>query len=199
MQTSQEKNKRQAGRVSDEQLAKAAQADDKQAMEALLLRYAGAVRSIARGYFLVGGDTEDLIQEGMIGLYNAINDYEEGSSRFKTFAHLCITRRILDAVKASGRQKNQPLNNYVSLFDEQLGALTQDDPLSEMIHREDGEEFFRTMNEVLSDLEFRILMMYMKGMSTADICKLTKKNEKSVDNALQRSKKKLQKAFVDKE
>ena len=79
--------------------------------------------------------------------------------------------------------------------DEELDMLTQNDPLSEMIHREDDEEFFRKMSEVLSDLEFRILTMYMKGMSTADICRITKKNEKSVDNALQRSKKKLQKAF----
>ena len=195
MQDMEAKNKKTPQQVSDEQLVKAAQADDKQAMETLLLRYAGMVRSIARGYFLVGGDTEDLIQEGMIGLYQAINDFMSDTSRFKTFARLCITRRILDAVKASGRQKNQPLNNYVSLFDEELDMLTQDDPLSEMIHREDDEEFFRKMSEVLSDLEFRILTMYMKGMSTADICRITKKNEKSVDNALQRSKKKLQKAF----
>lgn len=195
MQENQAKNKRSPQQVSDEQLVTAAQADDKQAMETLLLRYAGTVRSIARGYFLVGGDTEDLIQEGMIGLYQAISDYTDRTARFKTFARVCITRRILDAVKASGRQKNQPLNNYVSLFDEELDTLTQDDPLSEMIHRENDEEFFHKMNEVLSDLEFRILMMYMKGMSTADICRITKKNEKSVDNALQRSKKKLQKAF----
>lgn len=195
MQEMEAKNKKTPVQVSDEQLVKAAQAGDKQSMETLLLRYAGTVRSIARGYFLAGGDTEDLIQEGMIGLYQAINDCETDTARFKTFARLCITRRILDAVKASGRQKNQPLNNYVSLFDEELDMLTQHDPLSEMIHREDGEEFFRKMSEVLSDLEFRILTMYMKGMSTADICRITKKNEKSVDNALQRSKKKLQKAF----
>lgn len=192
-----EKNKKTQGQVSDEQLIAAAKSDDKQAMETLLLRYTGLVRSIARGYFLLGGDTEDLIQEGMIGLYNAVSDYdcESGGSRFKTFARICITRRILDAVKASGRQKNQPLNNYVSLFDEGVDLLTEEDPLSEMIHREDGEELFRKMNEVLSDLEFRIMMMYMKGMSTAEICKMAKKDEKSVDNALQRSKKKLQKAF----
>ena len=153
------------------------------------------VRSIARGYFLVGGDTEDLIQEGMIGLYGAVSDYEEGTTRFKTFARLCITRRILDAVKASGRQKNQPLNNYVSFVEEDMEFLTGGDPLEEMIHRENDEESFRKMNEVLSDLEFRILMLYVKGLSTAEICKITKKNAKSVDNALQRNRKKLQKAF----
>ena len=98
-------------------------------------------------------------------------------------------------MKASGRQKNHPLNNYVSLFEEEVDVSTEEDPLSQMIHREDDEEFFRKMSEVLSDLEFRIMMMYMKGMSAAEICKITKRNEKSVDNALQRSKKKLQKAF----
>ena len=196
MQEKNTKTKKEIGQISDEQLVSKAKADDKQAMETLLLRYTGMVRSIARGYFLAGGDTEDLIQEGMIGLYGAIGDYnKEGGMRFKSFARLCITRRILDAVKASGRQKNQPLNNYVSFVDEDMELAMGEDPLEEMIHRENDEEFFRKMNEVLSDLEFRILMLYMKGMNTAEICKITKKNEKGVDNALQRSKKKLQKAF----
>ena len=164
MQKKGVKTEKEEGQVSDEQLAREAKLGEKQAMEALLLRYAGVVRSIARGYFLAGGDTEDLIQEGMIGLYNAIGDYvQDGGMRFKNFARLCITRRILDAVKASGRQKNQPLNNYVSFVDEDIDASMGDDPLEEMINRENGEEFFRKMNEVLSDLEFRILMLYMKG------------------------------------
>lgn len=192
MSIESENNKKGTGQVSDETLVKRAKSDDKQAMEELLLRYAGTVRSIARGYFLAGGDTEDLIQEGMIGLYNAVGDYADGGMRFKNFARLCITRRILDAVKASGRQKNQPLNNYVSLFDAEADLSISDDPLEEMIHREDGEELYRKMNEALSDLEFRILTLYMKGLSTAEICAITKKNEKSVDNALQRSKKKIQ-------
>ena len=179
------------GQVSDEELVLAARADEPHAMETLLLRYAGMVRGIARGYFLFGGDTDDLVQEGMIGLYSAVGDYKAGEMRFKSFAYLCVTRRILDAVKASGREKNRPLNNYVSLLDADV-RLSVPDPLEEMIDRENGEEFFRRMNEALSDLEFRVLMLYMKGLSTAEICKITKKNEKSVDNALQRSKKKLQ-------
>ena len=180
------------GQVSDEMLIKAAKSDDKQAMETLLLRYTGMVRCIARGYFLAGGDTEDLIQEGMIGLYGAIGDYVEGDLLFKNFAYLCVTRRILDAVKASGRQKNRPLNNYVSLFDSEIDMPVAD-PLEDMIDRENGEELYRKINEELSDFEFRILTLYMKGMSTAEICRICKKNEKSVDNALQRSKKKLEK------
>ena len=113
----QDKKIKGMGQVSDEDLVVAARNGDSQAMEALLLRYTSMVRSIARGYFLVGGDMEDLIQEGMIALYGAVKDYVFGSMRFKSFAYLCVTRRILDAVKASGRLKNKPLNNYVSLFD----------------------------------------------------------------------------------
>lgn len=179
--------------VSDEVLVMQAKSDDKQAMEALLLRYVGMVRSIARSYFLAGGDTEDLIQEGMIGLYNAVVDYADGGMSFRNFARLCITRRILDAVKAGLRRKNQPLNNYVSLLEEEFDLSASGDALEEMIHREDDEEFFRKMNEALSDLEFRVLTLYMKGLSSAEICAVTKKDEKSVDNALQRSKKKIQK------
>jgi RNA polymerase sporulation-specific sigma factor len=149
------------------------------------------VRGIARGYFLVGGDTDDLIQEGMIALYSSVGAYDFTSMRFKSFAYLCVTRRILDAVKASGRQKNRPLNNYVSLFDMNV-ELPVSDPLEEMIDRENREELFRKINGVLSDFEFRILALYMKGLSTSEICALTQKNEKSVDNALQRSKKKIQ-------
>ena len=191
MSVNNEKTIKTAGQVSDEELVKAARADDAHAMEALLLRYSGMVRSIARGYFLVGGDTDDLIQEGMIALYCSVGDYDFSSMRFKSFAYLCVTRRILDAVKASGRQKNRPLNNYVSLFDLNV-ELPVPDPLEEMIDRENSEELFRKINGVLSDFEFRILALYMKGLSTSEICALTNKNEKSVDNALQRSKKKIQ-------
>ena len=191
MSVNNEKTVKTAGQVSDEELVRAARADDAHAMEALLLRYSGMVRSIARGYFLAGGDTDDLIQEGMIALYCSVGDYDFSSMRFKSFAYLCVTRRILDAVKASGRQKNRPLNNYVSLFDLNV-ELPVPDPLEEMIDRENSEELFRKINGVLSDFEFRILALYMKGLSTSEICALTNKNEKSVDNALQRSKKKIQ-------
>ncbi|MBQ8352204.1 MAG: sigma-70 family RNA polymerase sigma factor [Clostridia bacterium] len=187
----QDKKVKSMGQVSDEDLVVAARNGDSQAMEALLLRYTSMVRSIARGYFLAGGDMEDLIQEGMIALYGAVKDYVFGSMRFKSFAYLCVTRRILDAVKASGRLKNKPLNNYVSLFDVDVD-LPVADPLEEMIDRENGEEFFRKINEALSDFEFRVLMLYMKGYSVAEMCEITKKNEKSIDNALQRSKKKIE-------
>lgn len=182
------------GEEKDENLVKRAQAGDKQAMDELLLRYAGVVRGRARGFFLVGGETEDLIQEGMIGLYHAIDDYREGEQglSFKNFAYLCVTRRIIDAVKSSARKKNTPLNGYVSLF-EADETIALHDPEDELIRREDKREFLQKMSRVLSDFEFRVTVMYMDGMSCVEICEATGKDGKSVDNAIQRSKKKLQK------
>lgn len=111
--------KRESEEKGDDALVSLAQSGDKQATEELLLKYAGLVRGRARGFFLIGGETEDLIQEGMVGLYHAVGEYrpdrEDGMS-FKNFAYLCVSRRIIDAVKASARKKNVPLNNYVSLF-----------------------------------------------------------------------------------
>ena len=178
--------------VKDEVLAARAQAGDDQAMEELLLRYAGLVRGRARGFFLVGGETEDLIQEGMIGLYRAISDYKSENTTFKTFAYVCITRRILDAIKEAARKKNGPLNRYVSLFDADE-AFAPEDPETELIRGEDKREFLQKMSRELSDFEFKVTVMYMDGMSYSEICEATGKGTKSVDNAIQRSKKKLQK------
>ena len=178
---------------SDEILVKAAQSGDKQATEELLVRYAGAVRGRARGFFLIGGETEDLIQEGMVGLYHAVVDYrpeKEGGLSFKNFAYLCVSRRIIDAVKASARKKNVPLNNYVSLFQSEW-SLPVSSPEEEMIRNEDRREFLQKMSKVLSDFEFRATVMYMDGLSCAEICEATGKDGKSIDNAIQRSKNKL--------
>ncbi|MBQ7370167.1 MAG: sigma-70 family RNA polymerase sigma factor [Clostridia bacterium] len=182
----------------DEILVKRAKDGDKQAMDELLLRYAGVVRRRARQFFLNGGETEDLIQEGMIGLYHAIDDYKDASNglSFKNFAYLCVTRRILDAIKASARMKNKPLNGYVSLFsaDEMISPQGPEDAL---LQREDQREFLQKMSRALSDFEFRVTIMYMDGMSSLEICEATGKDGKSVDNAIQRSKKKLQKLLKD--
>ena len=155
----------------DEILVEKAQAGDKQSMEELLLRYAGLVRGRARGFFLVGGETEDLIQEGMIGLYRAIYDYKSENSTFKT---------------------NIPLNGYVSLFDADE-TFAPENPETELIRGEDKREFLQKMSRVLSDFEFKVTVMYMDGMACSEICEATGKPAKSVDNAIQRSKKKLQK------
>ncbi len=184
------------GKKSDEELVALSQNGDKQATEELLLRHAGLVRGCARGFFLIGGETEDLIQEGMIGLYNAIGEYRqcEGGSSFKNFAHLCVSRRIIDAVKASARKKNSPLNNATS-----IGVLGASEELSDglnpedaLILRDDRREFRQKMSGVLSDFEVKVTTMYMDGMSCGEICQATGKSAKSVDNALQRSKRKLQ-------
>ncbi len=184
------------GKKSDEELVALAQKGDKQATEELLLRHAGLVRGCARGFFLIGGETEDLIQEGMIGLYGAIGDYREGetASSFKNFAYLCISRRIIDAVKASARKKNSPLNDATPIgivgAEKELSAHFNPEDL--LILRDDRREFRQKISGVLSDFEFKVTTMYMDGMSCAEICEATGKTTKSVDNALQRSKKKLQ-------
>ena len=183
------------GKKSDEELVTLAQKGDKQAMEELLIRHAGLVRGCARGFFLIGGETEDLIQEGMIGLYGAIGDYrqDETASSFKNFAYLCISRRIIDAVKTSARKKNSPLNDATLIG---LGAEKElseySNPEDWLILRDDRREFRQKMSGVLSDFEFKVATMYMDGMTCAEICEATGKAAKSVDNALQRSKKKLQ-------
>lgn len=190
--------KPQEEKRSDEQLVFLAQNGDKQAAEELLVKYSDIVRGRARGFFLIGGETEDLIQEGMIGLYRAIGEYKsdrkDGMS-FKNFAYLCVSRRIIDAVKASARKKNFPLNNYVSLFQSPLQSfpLPVTNPEDEIIRGEDRREFLQKMSKELSDFEFRVVVMYMDGLSCGEICEATGKDGKSVDNAIQRSKRKLQK------
>lgn len=178
---------------TDEALVSAAQAGDKQAMEELLLRHSGLVRGCARGFFLVGGETEDLIQEGMIGLYRAVGDYEkkENGRTFKNFAYLCVSRRIIDAVKASARKKNVPIGKCVPIVEADQ-ATTEYSPEDMLIMQDDRREFRQKMSRALSDFEFKVTSMYMDGMSCAEICEATGKSEKSVDNAIQRSKRKLQ-------
>lgn len=185
-------------KITDEVLVLRSQSGDKQATDELLLRYANLVRARARGYFLVGGETEDLIQEGMIGLYHAITDYKptSGATNFKNFAHLCISRKIIDALKRSMSKKNKPLNDSVPETVADLWAFTGPDPEEYVILNDDQKEFKRKMSEVLSDFEFKITVMYIDGMTCSQICETTGKSAKSVDNAIQRSKKKLQKILT---
>ncbi len=177
---------------TDEELVVLSQNGDKQATEVLLLRHLELVRGCARRFFLVGGETEDLIQEGMIGLYSAIGNYEvrEDGRSFKNFAYLCVTRRIIDAVKNSARKKNTPLNSVMELKENYVfEGLNAEDML---ILDDDRRELKQLMIRTLSDFEFKITSMYVDGMSCAEICEATGKSVKSIDNALQRSKRKLQ-------
>lgn len=175
-------------KMTDEALVLLAQAGDQSAIEELFRRHSGLVRSCARRYFLIGGETEDLIQEGMIGLYRAIGSYDgkrEGCSSFKNFAYLCISRQILDAVKKASKMgaEGHSLNGGM--------AETGLSPEELLILSDEQKEFRQKMSRVLSDFEFKVMTMYMDGMTCAEICEATGKSPKSVDNALQRSKRKL--------
>ena len=199
------------GNLSDEELFGLIEKNDKIAMDFLIDKYKIMVKSKARTYFIIGGDTEDLIQEGMIGLYNAIRDYDKEKSKFSTFAEICVSRQILTAVKAASRKKHMPLNTYISL-NNLTGPNTYSDegqlldiiknsstvnPESLIIGEESKNSLISHIYTSLSKLEKEILFLYLSGKSYSEIAEITGKNEKAVDNALQRVKKKLN-DFVEK-
>ena len=192
--------------MADEDVVQLAQESDGAALEYLLNKYKNFVRTKARSYFLIGADHEDIVQEGMIGLYKAIRDYRRDKLKsFRAFAELCITRQIITAIKTATRQKHIPLNNYVSLnrplYDEDsertlLDVITDDVPTNPeemLIDREDLSVIEGRIGEMLSDLEKQVLVRYMEGKSYVEISKTMGRHVKSVDNALQRIKRKLQK------
>ncbi|MBE1553136.1 RNA polymerase sporulation-specific sigma factor [Filibacter limicola] len=175
------------------------------ALNFLITKYQSFVRLKARSYFLIGGDREDIIQEGMVGLYKAIRDFKaDRLSSFKAFAELCITRQIITAIKTATRQKHIPLNTSVSLdkpvFDEEsdrtlldvIAGPILDDPEDLMIHKEDFIQMEEEMNKVLSGLEKQVLALYLEGQSYQEISEELNRQVKSVDNALQRIKRKLE-------
>lgn len=194
--------------LPDEELVELSAGGDKGATECILYRYKNLVRSKARMYFLVGADKEDIIQEGMIGLFKAIRDFDRSKqSSFRSFAELCIKRQIITAVKTATRQKHMPLNTYVSLSspvyeEESESALSEMvtgagaaelDPEKLFIQKEKAELLGDKMDEVLSSLEKKVLSMYLEGKSYQEIAKLMSRSPKSIDNALQRVKKKMEK------
>ena len=190
--------------MRDEDLVRLAQQQDGAAMECLLNRYKNFVRTKARSYFLIGADHEDIVQEGMIGLYKAIRDYrEEKLKSFRAFAELCITRQIITAIKTATRQKHIPLNSYVSLnrpiYEEDsdrtlLDVITEDAPTNPeemLINRENLTVIEGRIGEILSDLEKEVLTRYIEGKSYQEISDEMGRHVKSIDNALQRIKRKL--------
>lgn len=189
--------------LADEELVELSRSGDELALEYLIERYKYFVRSKARSYFLVGADHEDIIQEGMIGLYKAARDYKAESS-FRAFAELCITRQMITAIKTATRQKHIPLNSYISLnkpaFDEDSertveDALLQDtlnDPEVLVINQEDLSDIEQKLNEMLSPLEKKVMVLYLEGKSYVEIGEILDRHTKSVDNALQRVKRKLE-------
>lgn len=192
--------------LTDEELVELARGADPQALEYLLNKYKNFVRSKARSYFLAGADRDDIIQEGMIGLYKAIRDFKSDRlSSFRAFAELCITRQIITAVKMATRQKHIPLNSYVSLnkpiYDEEsdrtlLDVISGDkvtNPEDIVIGQEDYEQIQEKMGEMLSPLECEVLSSYLQGKSYQQIALDLNRHVKSIDNALQRVKRKLEK------
>lgn len=191
--------------VRDEVLARAAAAGDDAALGGLLERYRPFVRMKARPYFLVGADREDVVQEGMIGLYKAVRDFDDAhTASFRSFADLCITRQIISAVKSATRHKHTPLNRSVSLDlpaggDEDGGAATVGervavdlrDPADSVIEHDALTELQRRFAEVLSDLEADVLRRYVAGHSHQEIAAALNRRVKSIDNALQRIKRKI--------
>lgn len=195
--------------ASDDELVLRARAGDDTALEHLLLRYKNFARVKARNYFLIGADKDDLVQEGMIGLYKAIRDFRpDKQSSFRAFAELCIQRQIITAIKTSTRQKHIPLNSYVSL----MRPMPQDDggepdrvlvdvltiggpntdPVEMVISREEIDAMSTSFREILSDLEAHVLHLYLEGKSYQDIAESLKRRVKSIDNALQRIKRKVE-------
>lgn len=192
----------------DEEVAVLAKNGDIKAQEFLINKYQNFVKAKAKSYFLIGADKEDIYQEGMIGLYKAIRDFRTDKlSSFKAFAELCVTRQIITAIKTATRQKHIPLNTYVSLnkpiYDEESDRTLMDvlseakvaDPEELVISREELNHIQAEIGEVLSSLEMEVLMSYLDGKSYQEIACDLDRHAKSIDNALQRVKRKLEKCL----
>ncbi|NLT98052.1 MAG: RNA polymerase sporulation sigma factor SigH [Christensenellaceae bacterium] len=192
--------------LTDEAVAELARNYDGDALEYLLNKYKNFVRAKARSYFLIGADREDIVQERMIGLYKAIRDFRPSKmASFRAFAELCITRQIITAIKTATRQKHRPLNSYVSLnkpaYDEEsdrmlidvLSSVKVSNPEDIIIGQEDYSTIESKMGKLLSPLEMQVLRKYIEGKSYFEVADELGRSVKSVDNALQRVKNKLEK------
>lgn len=192
-------------KLDDEKLVDMVREGSVAAQTALMSRYKPVVKNRAASYFIAGGDREDLIQEGMIGVFKAINDYDEtkGAS-FRTFAELCIQRQIITAVKGASRMKHQPLNESLSLnrpvaendentatLEEIIPAGEKSDPEVQLLLQEDLTYITENIDEILTTLELQVWKMYIRGDSYKQIAEKLDKTNKAVDNAIRRAKKKL--------
>ncbi|MDP3058124.1 MAG: RNA polymerase sporulation sigma factor SigH [bacterium] len=195
---------------SEEDIVESAKQGSTYALDHLLNKYRSFVRAKAKSYFLVGAEREDIIQEGMIGLYKAIRDFRADKlSSFRAFAELCITRQIITAIKTATRQKHIPLNSYVSLnkpiYDEESDRTLLDvlsggkitDPEELMINQEKFRDIEYRLSELLSELECQVLRSYLDGRSYQEIAEDLDRHVKSIDNALQRVKRKVEKYLLD--
>lgn len=193
---------------SDEEVVSEAQKGNNRAQEYLIAKYENFVKSKAKSYFLIGADKEDIYQEGMIGFYKAIRDFKlDKFTSFKAFAEICVTRQIITAIKTATRQKHIPLNTYVSLnkpiYEDEsdrtlidvLSSIAISDPEELIISKEQLKFIEEEIAKVLSELELEVLTSYLDGKSYQEIASDLDRHEKSIDNALQRVKRKLEKCL----
>lgn len=199
--------------ISEEEVIRRAQARDNDAVDFLMQKYKSVVRRKTRTLFMIGSDRDDLIQEGMIGLFKAIRDYEIGKeASFATFAELCISRQLYSAIKSSNRQKNLPLNTYISI--DTLGNITDEQekegvviseqslahsgmsPEEILINRESAENAKERLIQCLSKMEREVLEHYLSGLTYQEIALKMQKEPKAIDNALQRIKSKVNKQII---
>jgi RNA polymerase sporulation-specific sigma factor len=193
----------------DAALVDRARGGDDAAIELLLNRYRHYARAKARSYFIAGADADDLLQEGMIGLYHAIRDFDSRhDTAFRAFAELCITRRILSAIKAATRRKHAPLNSYISIDQDALdsdGGRSDDflppalasDPAEIVISAQEVEGLRDSMVRLLTGLEAQVLQLYVEGSSYQEIAEKLGRRAKSIDNALQRIKRKMEQHLAE--
>lgn len=183
--------------MTDEQLVELFQKGDKTAGETLLVKYKKDVLRVARRFFLVGGETEDLVQEGMCGLYSAMVSFTGQNADFSAYAYACIKNRILDVVRTSSNNKNLALNNFLPMPDDGLVSDARN-PEDELIKSENSNEFLGVLKNNLSPFEYAVMTLYIDGVSTAEITRMLGAGYKQVDNAIMRAKRKLQKVLKGK-
>ncbi|WP_409229335.1 RNA polymerase sporulation sigma factor SigH [Gudongella sp. SC589] len=198
-------------KMSDEEIVALANGGDLLALEHLIYKYKDLVKVKAKVYYIVGADRDDIIQEGMIGLYKAIRDFrDEKTSSFRNFADICVTRQMITAIKTATRQKHLPLNGYISLnkpiyregastMAETVSSDGATDPMELFIGKEDLDATEEKINSMLSSLERQVLTYYVEGRSYEEIAIDLNRRVKSIDNALQRIKKKIERYLTDKE
>lgn len=199
---------------SDEELVLLSRDGESGVIDFIMEKYKGLVKNKAKSMYLLGADNDDLIQEGMIGLFKAVRDYDPGrDASFFTFADLCISRQMYNAVQASARKKHMPLNRYVSLSQQEgdsegtgekvmvleLAESPEKNPEEQVIDRENVELLEKTIEKELSAFEKQVLDLYMTGMGYGQIARVLGRDQKSTDNALQRIKGKLRRALEKKE
>ena len=195
--------------LNDDEIIKLIKNNNKDALDYLINKYKNIVKIISRTYFMIGADKEDVIQEGMIGLYKAIRDYsKEYNASFNTFSKICIERQLITAIKSANRKKHQPLNTYLSLnnliyeendevtFLEKVEESNIFNPEEILINKENFESMEKAIKDILSEFERKVLYFYLKGESYSFIAKNLEKDEKAIDNAIQRIRKKFLKILV---